>query len=92
MPPGDQARICADLAGSADAGGIAYRGRKAESGQLSDAWDCHQPAAGRRGLVMRLMSASIAGTVITAVRAANQPAHRGRYEYRKLIGGPLKGP
>jgi hypothetical protein len=50
MPtPGDQAEIGAEVSGSANAGGIVDCGDKGERGQFADAWDGHQPTAGRRG-------------------------------------------
>src|ERR1700735_3372437 len=49
IPPWNQAQIGADVSRATDAGRIVDRSHKGESGQLADAWDRHQPAAGRRG-------------------------------------------
>jgi hypothetical protein len=48
---------------------------KGERRQLTNVWDCREPASGvRSALAMRLMPASIAATaVISAVRAAIRP-------------------
>src|SRR3984957_4719081 len=49
MAPWNQTQIGANISGSADARRIVDRSHKGERCQLSDAWDGHEPAAGRRG-------------------------------------------
>jgi hypothetical protein len=45
----DQAQVFADVSRSTDARRIVDRSDKGERGQLTDAWDGHEPTAGRRG-------------------------------------------
>jgi hypothetical protein len=49
MAPWNQPQISANISGSADARRIVDRSHKGERCQLADAWDGHEPAAGRRG-------------------------------------------